>query len=390
MIIQYNHYFCAFKSRMSLVEFISNLSPEIVLALTFMVSFAVTYLSIPSIVNVVRQKKLFDVPSRRKSHKQQTPTLGGVAIFAGFTVSAGSFINYNLVPSLQYILVASIIIFFIGLKDDILLIVPIKKLFGQILAGLVIMIPGNLYFSSVHGFLGIYHISVIPSLLLTLFVIIVIINSFNLIDGIDGLAASLGMLSSLFFGVWFFISGNIEYSLISAAIIGTLLAFFRFNVFLGKNKIFMGDTGSLIVGLLMAVQVIMFNEKNIGFTSAFSIKSAPAVSFTVLIIPLFDTLRVFLIRMLRKRSPFIADKNHLHHCLLKLGFSHIQTTMIIVFANICFIIMALALQNIGILGLTAIILSIATILSFYIEYLVKKNGHSVPDMSRDNEDIPHN
>ena len=386
MAIQIYLYFCAFNSKMNLIEFISNLSPEIVLALTFIVSFAVTYLSIPSIVSVVRLKKLFDLPSRRKSHKLQTPTLGGVAIFAGFTVSAGSFINYQHVPSLQYILVSCIIIFFVGLKDDILLISPLNKLLMQILAGLVLIIPGNLYFSSIHGFWGIYHISTIASLLLTLFVIIVIINSFNLVDGIDGLAASLGIMSSLFFGVWFFISGNIEYCLISASVAGTLLAFFRFNVFGGKNKIFMGDTGSLIVGLLMAVQVIMFNEKNIGFTSAFSIKSAPAVSFAVLIVPLFDTLRVFLIRMSRKRSPFTADKNHLHHCLLKLGFNHIQTTLIIVFVNICFTTLALTLQYIGILWLMLIIISTATILSFYLEYLVRENGHSVPDMTRDNED----
>jgi len=221
---------------------------------------------------------------------------------------------------------------------------------------------------------------------LTLFVIIVIINSFNLIDGVDGLATSLGILSSSFFGVWFFISGNIEYSLISAAVAGTLLAFFRFNVFGGENKIFMGDTGSLIVGLLMAVQVIMFNEKNIGFTSAFTIKSAPAVSFAVFIVPLFDTLRVFLIRMSRGRSPFIADKNHLHHCLLKLGLSHLQTTLLIVLTNICFITLALALQNIGILWLMAIMMSIASIISFIIEYYVRKNGHAVPDMTKENED----
>jgi len=372
---------------MRLVEFMAGLSPEVVLALTFIVSFAVTFLSIPSIVTVVRQKKLFDIPSRRKSHKQQTPTLGGVSIFAGFTIAAGSFINYNHVPSLQYILVACIVIFFIGLKDDLVGIAPIKKLMAQILAGLIIIIPGNLYFSSVHGFWGLYHIPLLASLLLTLFVIIVIINSLNLIDGIDGLATSLGILSSSFFGVWFFISGNIEYSLISAAVAGTLLAFFRYNVFGGETKIFMGDTGSLIVGLLMAVQVIMFNEKNIGFTSAFTIKSAPAISFAVLIVPLYDTLRVFLIRMSRRRSPFTADKNHLHHCLLKLGFNHIQTTLLIVFANICFITLALVLQNIGIFWLMVIILSIATILSLIIEYLVRKNGHTVPDMTKENEDI---
>jgi len=354
----------------------SQLSPEIVFLLTFIVSFLVTYFSVPSIVNVAREKKLFDEPTRRKSHIRQIPALGGVAIFVGFTVAAGSFINYSHVPSLQYILVACIIIFFIGLKDDILIIAPIKKLIGQIVAALVLIFPGNLYFSSLHGFLSVHYISsTFFSMLLTLFVIIVIINSFNLIDGIDGLAASIGMLTTAFFGIWFFVSGNIAYSLISAALFGTLSGFFRFNVFGGKSKIFMGDSGSLIVGLIVAVQVIMFNEKNIGFTSAFSIKSAPAVSFAVLIVPLFDTLRVFIIRISRGRSPFSADNNHLHHCLLKLGFTHVQSTLIIVFANLCFITLALLLQNIGILWLTMVILGITTIVSFFLEYLVKKKHH---------------
>ncbi|MDR2037497.1 MAG: undecaprenyl/decaprenyl-phosphate alpha-N-acetylglucosaminyl 1-phosphate transferase [Bacteroidales bacterium] len=352
-----------------------DLSPEIVLLLTFIVSFLVTYFSIPSIVSVARAKKLFDEPSRRKSHIQQIPTLGGVAIFAGITISAGSFISYSLVPSLQYILVACIIIFFIGIKDDILAIAPGKKLLGQIAAALVLIIPGDVYFSSLHGFLGICHISTFTSLFLTTFVIIVIINSFNLIDGVDGLAASVGMVTTSFFGIWFFVSGNIEYSLLSAAVFGTLLAFFRFNVFGKKNKVFMGDTGSLLIGLLMSVQVILFNEKNIGFTSAFSIKSAPAVSFAVLIIPLYDTIRVFLVRMLRGRSPFSADKNHIHHLLLKLGYSHIQTTMIIVFVNICVIALALLLQNIGIIWLMICILSIATIFSSLLEYRVRKINH---------------
>ena len=355
-----------------------QLSPEITLLLTFLVSFLVTYMLVPSIVGIAREKKLFDEPSRRKSHNRQIPTLGGIAIFAGFTVASGSFINYSHVPSLQYILVACIIIFFIGMQDDILVISPMKKLIGQIAATLVMIFPGSLYFSSLHGFLGVNYISsTFFSMLLTLFVIIVIINSFNLIDGIDGLAASIGMLTTAFFGLWFFVSGNITYSLISAALFGTLTGFFRFNVLSEKSKIFMGDTGSLIVGLIVAVQVIMFNEKNIGFTSAFSIKSAPAVSFAVLIVPLFDTLRVFIIRILRGRSPFSADNNHLHHCLLKLGFTHVQSTLIIVFANLCFITMALLLQNIGILWLTVVILGIATVLSLFIEYLVRKK-HPIP------------
>lgn len=354
----------------------NKLPYEIILLLTFIVSFLVTHFSIPSIIGVAKSKKLFDEPDSRRVHKQQVPTLGGVAIFAGFTISAGSFINYSLVPSLQYILVACIIIFFIGLKDDILIIAPLKKLLGQIAAALVLIIPGNLSFTSIHGFLGIYHIPVISSMFLTLFVIIVIINSINLIDGIDGLAASVGMITTTFFGMWFFISGNVEYCLLSAAVFGTLLSFFRYNVFGGKDKIFMGDTGSLIVGLLMAVQIILFNEKNIGYTSAFSIKSAPAVSFSVLIVPLYDTLRVFIIRIMRKKSPFIADTSHLHHCLLNLGFNHRRATLIFTAANLFFIILALLLQNVGIFWLMLIILSIATILSFYLEYLVKKKCDS--------------
>ena len=363
----------------------TNLPYEIVLFLTFAVSLLVAYMSIPSIVGVTRARKIFDEPNSRKSHHRQIPTLGGVAIFAGFTVAAGSFISYSLVPSLQYILVACIIIFFIGLKDDILIIAPFKKLMGQIAAALVLIIPGDIYFTSIHGFLGIFHLPTLSGMLLTLFVIIVVINSINLIDGIDGLAAVVGMITTAFFGMWFFMSGNIEYSLLSAAVFGTLLGFFKFNVFGGKNKIFMGDTGSLIVGLLMAVQVILFNEKNIGYTSAFSIKSAPAVSFAVLIVPLYDTLRVFLIRMMRGRSPFTADKNHLHHCLLKLGFNHVQSTLIFALANLFFIVLALLLQNIGIFWLMLIIVSIATILSLYLEHLVKKNGHTVLDSLHEND-----
>ncbi|MDR1864423.1 MAG: undecaprenyl/decaprenyl-phosphate alpha-N-acetylglucosaminyl 1-phosphate transferase [Bacteroidales bacterium] len=338
-------------------------------------SFLVTYFLVPSIVTVARERKLFDEPSQRKSHVRQTPTIGGISIFAGFTIAAGSFIDYDKVPSLQYILVACIIIFFIGMRDDLLSIMPYKKLLGQVVAALVLIIPGGIYFTGLHGFLGIFEISSTSRILLTVFVIIVIINSFNLIDGVDGLAASIGILTSIFFGLWFFLSGNTEYSLLSVSVIGTLLAFLRYNVFGKKNKIFMGDTGSLLVGLLMSVQVILFNEKNIGFTSAFPINSAPAVSFVVLIVPLYDTIRVFIIRMLRGRSPFSADKNHIHHLLLKLGYSHVQITMIIVLANVVFIMLALLLQDIGIFQLTAIMLTVATVLSFFLEYRVRKVHH---------------
>ena len=353
-----------------------NIFPEIALYLTVVLSFAVTYLLIPPIVRLARHKNFYDAPSHRRSHVNQVPTLGGVAIFAGFTVSAGSFISYQFLPAIQYILVACIVIFFVGLKDDIQSITPYKKLIGQIAAALVLIIPGNLYFSSLHGFLGIYEYnSQVVGLFLTAFIIILIINSINLIDGIDGLASSVGILATLFFGTWFYLSGNIEYCLISAAMLGALLGFFRFNVSDGKLKIFMGDTGSMLLGLLLSVQIIMFNELNINASeNMFHISAAPAVSFAVLIIPLFDTLRVFIIRMSRGRSPFSADKNHLHHCMLKLGFTHVQSTLLIVLVNILFIGKALLLQylEVSIFLIMIILIVIATVFSLTIEQLVKR------------------
>ena len=363
------------------------LPSEIAIYPIFLAAFTVAYLSIPSIVRVARQKKFFDDPSHRKSHCRQIPTLGGIAIFAGFTISAGTLINYETAPSLQYILVACIIIFFIGIKDDIQVLAPQKKLLGQIIAALILIIPGDLHFTSLHGFLRIFEFdSQIASMFITLFVIILIINSLNLIDGIDGLASSIGILATIFFGSWFYISGNIDYSLVSAAILGSLLGFFRFNLSNGKYKIFMGDTGSMLVGLLLVVQVIMFNELNIQ-TTPFSIKSAPVVSFAVLIIPLYDTLRVFIIRMSRGRSPFVADKNHLHHCMLKLGFSHVQATLLIVLVNICFIALSLLLQNINMYLLILIILILATSLSLYLEKAVRKNGNHVMKKNSQEEEI---
>ena len=348
-----------------------TITPDIALYVVFFVSFVISYLSVPVIVRVARNKNFFDKPTHRKSHNRQIPTLGGVAIFSGFTVAAGSFLKHEFVP-MQYILAACIIIFFVGIKDDIQSIAPHKKLIGQIVAALVLIVPGNLYFSNLHGFLGVYEINIVSSLFLTLFVIILIINSVNLIDGIDGLATSIGILATVFFGVWFFISGNIEYSIISAAVFGSLLAFYRFNMSNREYKIFMGDTGSMLVGLLLAIQIVIFNELN-AVSSAFSIKSAPAISIAVLIIPLYDTIRVFIIRMSRGRSPFVADKNHLHHCMLKLGFTHVQSTFLIIFANICFIALALLLQNLGIFWILLIIMCVATALSLTIEHFVKKS-----------------
>src|SRR5680860_63564 len=208
-----------------------------------------------------------------------------------------------------------------------------KKLIVQFFAAVLLITLGNIRFTSFHGIFQIYEIDYFTSVIFSAFVIVVIINAYNLIDGIDGLASGLGMLSAAAFGIWFYLLGQIQFSIMSFALVGSLGGFFLFNVFGKHKKIFMGDAGSLIVGLIISTLAIKFNEFNIVKSSPFSIANAPAVSLAIIIIPLIDTIRVMTVRILLKKSPFSSDRRHLHHCLLKLVPTHLKVTSIIVLMN---------------------------------------------------------
>lgn len=352
---------------------IMNMSAELTILLSLTVSFIIVLMSIPSIVTVAQLKRLYDEPGRRKSHHQAIPNLGGIAIFAGVLISLGLFANFAQASEMRFLIVAMVVIFFIGIKDDILIIAPNKKLIGEIVASLIIIMLADIRFTSLHGFLGIYEIPYIMSVFLTCFVFIVIINGFNLIDGIDGLASGIGIILSAFFGIWFYLVGYNDYAVLSAAVAGSFIAFFRFNVYGRKNKIFMGDTGSLLLGLFMSFIVVKFNEINAVIQGPYAIKAAPAVSFGILIVPLFDTLRVFIIRIMRKQSPFRPDKNHMHHLLLKIGYTHLGATLRIVSVNVIFIVLAISFQSLGILRLMIINLGVAFVFSYLPEFFRRKN-----------------
>ena len=318
---------------------------------SFLISLIVSARAIPSIINVSRQLNLFSEPNGRSANIYRTPTLGGVSIFIGFILGLTITRNGYILPGLTFIIAGVMIMFFVGLKDDILSLSASKKLLAQLLVAGILIFLGHFRFTNLHGFLGIESISLIPSILLTGFVMIVFINAFNLIDGIDGLAAGLSIFSASVFGVWFFLSGHFEYSIVSFSLVGALIGFFFYNVFGIRNKIFMGDTGSLILGTILAVLVVQFNEFNIDRSTPHFITAAPAVSFGILIYPLMDTLRVFTIRIIQKKSPFSADKNHTHHRLLALGMGHGITTFIILVVNAAFTFAVLNFQWMGIIGL---------------------------------------
>lgn len=335
-------------------------------------SFLISYILIPPILRVAKAKNLYDTPGRRKSHKNNVPTLGGTAIFAGLILAMTLFVDGQVSAHLRYFVASAIIIFFIGVKDDIMGLGPVKKLVAQIIAAVIIAVPGHLRFSSLHGFLGIYHIPDAYSVILTVFVIIVVINSFNLIDGIDGLAAFTGIVTSSAFGIWFWLNGYYSFTILAAGLSGALLAFLRFNLSNGNNKIFMGDTGALLIGLVLSILTIKFNEANADHTTMGHMVSAPAVSIAILVIPLFDTLRVFVIRMYQGTSPFRADKQHIHHRLLRIGLSHIQASLVLAVFNLLFILVAFLLDFLGVLPLTGILLMLAIALSIVPDLIYRK------------------
>ncbi len=354
---------------------------DVILSLSL--SFAITFLSIPVIIRVAEMKKLFDVPDARKVHINPIPSLGGLGIFAGFILAILISLPPGSAPEFQYYIAAAFIIFFLGIKDDILVISPVKKFIGQLLAAFIIVYKGGVQIKSMHGFLGVYDMPEMFSLALTYFTIIVIINSFNLIDGIDGLAGSLAVLSASLFGLYFIAVEQTSYAILSFALSGSMLAFLIFNF--SPARIFMGDTGSLLTGLVAAILVIKFINVS-DQSSALPVPAAPAVGFSILIIPLVDTLRVFSVRMLHRRSPFSPDRNHVHHLLLDYGMTHRTITLVLVSLNVVFILIATFLGQL--IGCTATICTMIALAyaSFSIAWYYKPRPRFFVAKSKEQEE----
>jgi len=337
-------------------------------------AFIISISSIPIILEIARSKNFLDKPNGRTSHYVNTPTLGGIALFAGIVISLLLFGNGRFENGFNYFVACLTIILFIGIRDDIYIISFANKLFGQIFVILILIFLANIRFTSLYGFMGIYEISFFTSTILSIFVFIVIINCINLIDGVDGLASGLAILSTTVFSLYFFDTKMYGSLLISISLLGSLIPFFIYNVFGKKNKLFMGDTGALIIGVVSVVLVVKFNELSSSNNAHYILTAAPAMSIAILFVPLYDTLQVFAIRVLNKRSPFAPDKNHLHHRLLNLGLNHIQTSSVLITLNAIIIIGSYFMQSIGIFALTTLLLIVGLIFSTALWYLIKKSN----------------
>lgn len=314
--------------------------------LAFVISFVIVVFFTPSLIKVAQLKGLIDKPDEeRKLHKGEIPTIGGIMIFAG-TIFAYS-LTYPIIymQTFKYEIACMLILFFVGVKDDIIGTAPIKKLAAHFLVALILVLMADVRIKGLHGVLMVNELPEGISIFLSIFTIIVIINAYNLIDGVDGLASGVAFIGSVCFGVWFFAAENLVLSCFSFSLAGSLLGFLGFNF--SPARIFMGDSGSLTIGLIIAIlalQLIEF-EKSYVLNEPLDKISKPALVVAALIYPLYDTLRIFIYRAVRGISPFSADRNHIHHKLQDIGLNHKQVVLVIYAINIGAISVAVALQS---------------------------------------------
>jgi len=306
----------------------------------FVSSFMTMYFVTPVIIQVVKLKRLFDKMTDRSSHSQPVPSFGGVTFFIILIISLSIAEQFFLTSRAVYLIPSTLIIFFTGLKDDMTGISAWNKIFMQFIATTMLFASPDFQITNLHGFLGISEIPHWICIPLSFLVVVFYINAYNLIDGIDGLASSLGAMFFTFFAIVYYCLSDYMMMTVCLSMVASFIAFLRFNVSKDK-RIFLGDTGSLLIGFLVAAIVINILSKDYqeGLKMTF-ISNLPLIIISALYIPVFDSIRVFIIRIQNRQNPFAPDRTHVHHVLLDYyQFSHRKTSFIILTTNVIIIIL---------------------------------------------------
>ena len=355
-------------------------------AIAFLLSLIFGFIFIPAILNFCKDRQLYDIPNQRKVHKTLTPRLGGVSFIPGMALSVlivTSLMNVESPHTKVQIslwsiafLISVILIYAVGIIDDFIGLNAKIKFFVQCITAITLPSCG-LYINNLYGFLGIHEIPYAIGAPITVFVIVFIDNAINLIDGIDGLSASLSAIALTGFLCCFFAEGLRIYCLFIAALIGVLLPYLYFNIW-GKpeknRKIFMGDSGSLTLGFILGFLFIKLSMNTPLLTTPADERFLFA--YSLLIVPVFDTVRVIIHRIRTRRPLFQADKNHIHHKLMKAGLSQHITLIIILGIDIFFILFNLLLsRHMGINGV--VLIDIVTFIVFQIVLTLFINKKSI-------------
>jgi len=358
----------------------------------FITSFVIVFRAIPSIIDVSGWKGLGDRPDgKRKLHRQTIPNLGGVALFGGFLISYGIWVGVYSPPYLHVLVASLLILFFIGVKDDLHTMNNYNKVLCQFIAAGIIVFIGGIKIPGLDGLMGITTFPLYAGEFFSIFTIVIIINAYNLIDGVDGLAGMITALGCSVFGVWFLAGGHYTEAILSFSMVGALAGFIWYNF--QPAKIFMGDTGSQLLGFIMAVSGFRLVQLN-ATTPGFLVDSPAVFIFSVMIIPMFDTLRVIIVRLYKGVSPMKADRNHLHHSLLRLGLSPAKITLYLSLFNVVIVLTGLFINSWNVhLYLIAVLLMAATILpvmrgvrmlgQLSFRMLIKSESQARPEVEMD-------
>lgn len=367
----------------------------LILSLVFITAFIVVLYATPPLIKVAILKRLFDEPGERKIHKRVVPTIGGIIIFAATLFSYSLWFEldftkirnmfelsqvYQYIREFKLIVATMLMLFFVGIKDDIIGTAPIKKLIAHVLAALILVLVGNIRITGLHGVFEVEELPYWASVFLSLFTYIVVVNAFNLIDGVDGLAGGVGFIACMAFGFWFVFAGDIILASLAFALGGSLMGFLVFNF--SPAKIFMGDSGSLTIGLVLCVLSIKLIEYPVQHLNGLMpYLSKPVYVVAVLIYPLADTLRIFTLRAAAGISPFSADRNHLHHRLIDMGFGHRKTVIYIYAFNFLSIAIAIAAYRLNASFAMGAVIAFAVLCALILHIAYKAKHRDIPTES---------
>lgn len=316
------------------------------------------------LIKLLKQWNLFDSPGEHKIHSSFKPSLGGAAVMLG--ASLGLLMGLPMHDWIvnKYFFISLALMFMIGLRDDILALTPKQKLYSQFLPVFLLVFLNQTTLNSTYGIIDLPEIPTFVIWIISIFTMIILTNAYNLIDGLDGLAGTVGIIVLTAFGLWFYYAGNTAISLISLCFAGALLAFLFFNW--QPSQIFMGDTGALMIGMLVSYLAIVFINTNHQLPDVNPVKMHSSIgsAICIVIVPVFDTLRVIILRLRKMQSPFRADRNHLHHQFINLGFSHAKAVIAIALLNLFMIVLAWSLRNQNDLLILGIAIALCLLVNF--------------------------
>ena len=297
---------------------------------------------------IAKRKELFAEVNHRSSHATPIPAFGGISLFVVFVCAALTMLGIGSSQSLGFIVLSAFILFMSGLKDDLMGTSARTKLLVQIGTAVLVLLNSELTVTHLSGFFGIGEVTPVVGFLVSLSFIVFLVNAYNLIDGIDGLAGIIAIVAFSVFGAYYYVNDDIFLTLIMVSMIGALISFLTWNFADSKRKMFMGDTGSLVIGFILAVNALtIIAAQPVNPDPFFVPQNAVIFILSILVIPVLDTLRIIVIRLSNRQKPWVADRNHMHHLLLDKGLSHKQATFCLGMLQVIAILGYIGVNDLG-------------------------------------------